>query len=104
MITKIFHSILDDIAIEARDDVIGLWVIPRRLQIYGLSHLDLKSSSLKILRELIVNRGLKFGSIEDGGFHPWTGDSETVINRVAGEWDKLEDLPDIGDIGWLSCL
>lgn len=61
----------------------------------------LQQRTLEILRDLLETRLIDAGSpTADGGWKSWDLSPAATIERIRVEWDKLGNLPNIGDIVW----
>jgi hypothetical protein len=90
----------------SQDDM-GLWIISRR--IYDSSSTDksyysVRIETIKVIRMMLQNGWLVVGKpIEINGgiiFQLYSLSVDEVIAFIENEWDKLDRLPDLGEICW----
>jgi hypothetical protein len=89
---------------ESKDDIIGLWSILWEVKHHmpDISQSAAKTTTLKIVRRLIEERGLVAGRPERGGrsFIRWNLSTEETLKRIEHEWEELGREPNIGEIVW----
>lgn len=101
-----WDEVIADLLAECQADHVGLWEVVQAVQtdLRIREPAEVRSATLEIVRQLINHAGVEAGFPTPDGrnFQPWPISKESVVNRIADEWDALGRLPNIGDIVWFS--
>jgi hypothetical protein len=92
--------VVEEIALEAKDDWVGLWQIIGQFERFSLDEAMLRERTLDVVRALL-DRGFIAGDsiYYTHPFRPWPDQRpEAIIERIRSEWLALGRIPNIGDI------
>jgi hypothetical protein len=86
------------------DDDTGLWLIIKRVakDAYSLNNLPVwvRLKTIEVLSDLLGNGLIEAGYPNGPKFRPISLSADEAIAYIQQEWDKLERVPNIGDICW----
>ena len=52
---------------------------------------------------VVLSEGLMdIGDVSEDGFKSWKLDSDAALSKLDTEWARLDGLPDLGEVCWLS--
>ena len=95
-----------DIAIECREDYVGLWLVRTLLteQFPNLDKGSARAETLRLIRELLheYDDVVIGNTTPEGGFVEWDVDPSEAITRIASGWLPDGPDPDIGQNAWLA--
>jgi hypothetical protein len=85
-------------------DYLGLWQVSSLLRDAGIENVDdRRAIGLRLVRDLVLHRGLVPGSLADGGgFDPWPLPPADAVVRIEREWTAMSGDPRINDICWFD--
>ena len=95
------ESVTRDVIAECGDDYVGLWSIIRRVRGAGVTdYPQLRTATIRLLRELLRDRKIEAGQFQNEVFDRWHAPHEQVLERIEREWLDLGREPTLGDIVW----
>jgi len=101
-------DVLEVLAEECRQDHVGLWEIVDavRFDLGSADSLEVRALTLRLIRRLLLERGMRVGHPAPDGRHfvAWDVTPDQAVSRIEQEWTALGHEPNIGELAWLTSV
>jgi hypothetical protein len=99
-------DVLESLAEECQADHVGLWEIVDavRFDLGSTNAFEIQTSTLRLIRSLLSERGMQVGHPAADGRHfvPWDLSPDQAVSRIEKEWSALGREPNIGEVAWFT--
>ena len=87
---------------ECRRDYVDLCTVPGWLPDALRQSQECIPLSMQIVDSLLSDPEIIVGQFRDRVFEPWTLSASEAYDRIQGEWQALDRLPNISEICWFT--